>query len=536
MRKYVIMKKISNSDQSNPIQKEVETSEIENYELTANDYAAIYARKSSSQNQGYSIETQVSSAIKKANEKRLLIYDVYQEEKSSTKYPIDGRLELSRLLRDAKEGRFKTVIVFKRDRLARVINEYLEIKKTFVECGINMLFTCESEFVGDGSIMSNLIENIIIGIANYEVDVTGERTKLGRENARKEGIYYAKETLMVYKKSERNGKSLIILKDDYAAPLVDRLFDEYIKAEKTNNIIKELYSEIKKRYRTKEEEEDEEDEEDGEEEEEARDTDSYLSFIRSPSIAGIQIIDINKGLLDTFKYNGGSKKHEIDKSMYQDCTNIERGAVSPEKWYQAMNIWRAQYKPTFLRNKNYPFSDRLYCKKCGQQIKLKSDDNYCCTNKHHCISIPKKDLEDNLKPEILRDIYSKKYIRDRIENIIRELKDDKTEIEKNLYKIKNNQRAEISELVQSDSRITDSSVLIELVKQEVDEKDQRKKVSLKLEKYYKYLELIVEIYENAPRDTDNLKNKKYVQGFFSNILEKVDIIGAKQFEITYRRQ
>lgn len=103
-------------------------------------YAAIYARISG-KNQSESIEAQVSRGEEVAFENNLLIYKVYKEEISATKNKIKDREALHNMLEDAKAGYFKYLIVFRRDRLARVFDDYLEIKNKLLKYGVTILFT-----------------------------------------------------------------------------------------------------------------------------------------------------------------------------------------------------------------------------------------------------------------------------------------------------------------------------------------------------------------------------------------------------------
>lgn len=242
------------------------------YHQSPSDFAAIYARRSSAKD-SLSIDTQVRLAKEKAIEMNLLIYDIYKEETSATGHFEEKRPELKRLLEDAKANKFKTVIVFKRDRLTRNIEDAVLIKNLFKELDVKVVYTDPGEYVSDGSLMSNFVENFIIGIAELEAEMTRNRVEPGRENKRKRREYSSPKVPFVFTKTKTKPAEFIP-KDEKVSELVKKLFEAYINANGTSEETDKIFNEIKDRY--------------------AKDLKGYdtcIPFIKSAIIAGLQTKD-----------------------------------------------------------------------------------------------------------------------------------------------------------------------------------------------------------------------------------------------------
>ena len=107
--------------------QQIDSESEETYTPEAIDMAAIYARISGKGNSN-SIATQIELAKDLLFEKKLVLYEVYTDEESATKLPFHERPGFKKLLADARLGNFKTVIAFRRDRLARNFEDFKEIK------------------------------------------------------------------------------------------------------------------------------------------------------------------------------------------------------------------------------------------------------------------------------------------------------------------------------------------------------------------------------------------------------------------------
>ena len=155
---------------------------------TPKNYAAIYARISGTKDNN-SISSQIQLATAALNKKNLLIYDVYTDFDSAKKLPPTKRKGLSKLLIDAKAGCFKTVIIYRLDRLVRKYKDWLEIKNTFSKLGITLIYSDESQSFPLNSSQGEFFQNLMVMVAEMEPDTINQRASKGREVRRKQGAY-----------------------------------------------------------------------------------------------------------------------------------------------------------------------------------------------------------------------------------------------------------------------------------------------------------------------------------------------------------
>ncbi|MDU4892355.1 MAG: recombinase family protein [Clostridium sp.] len=165
-------------------------------------YAAIYARRSS-ENDNNSINAQIAYG-KTAIEKRdLLLYDIYFDEVSGRSLAPHERKSFKKLLEAAKNGCFKTLIVYRLDRLVRKYNHWLEIKKTLQRLGIKLIFSDETQNLDERSNHQEFFHNFTVMVAEMEPDTIRLRAASGKYYRRKEGAYSSSKPPFGYKRTER---------------------------------------------------------------------------------------------------------------------------------------------------------------------------------------------------------------------------------------------------------------------------------------------------------------------------------------------
>lgn len=152
------------------------------------NYAAIYARISGTRDNN-SISSQIQLATNALKEKNLLVYDVYTDFNSAKKLSPNKRKGLSKLLTDAKSGCFKTVIIYRLDRLVRRYEDWLEIKNTFSKLGISLIYSDESQSFPLNSSQGEFFENLMVMVAEMEPDTINQRASNGRKFRRTQGAY-----------------------------------------------------------------------------------------------------------------------------------------------------------------------------------------------------------------------------------------------------------------------------------------------------------------------------------------------------------
>lgn len=165
-------------------------------------YAAIYARRSS-ENDNNSINAQIAYG-KTAIEKRdLLLYDIYVDEVSGRTLAPHERKGFKNLLEAAKNGCFKTLIVYRLDRLVRKYNHWLEIKKALQQLGIKLIFSDETQNLDERSNHQEFFHNFTVMVAEMEPDTIRLRAASGKEYRRKEGAYSSPKAPFGYQRIER---------------------------------------------------------------------------------------------------------------------------------------------------------------------------------------------------------------------------------------------------------------------------------------------------------------------------------------------
>lgn len=144
--------------------------------------AAIYLRVSKGEQHH---ENQLQPLEQFCKAKGLEITRYYAENESA--WIAGHQAEWSRLVRDAANHHFNTVVVWSLDRITRegISAIFLKIK-TLKQYGVNVLSVQESwlEALGD---MSDLFIALLSWVANFESKRRSERTKAGLARARLHG-------------------------------------------------------------------------------------------------------------------------------------------------------------------------------------------------------------------------------------------------------------------------------------------------------------------------------------------------------------
>src|SRR5699024_10967201 len=140
--------------------------------------AVIYARVSTDDQarEGYSIAAQKELLEDYAERHGLTIIDEYIDEGKSGK-SIDGRAQMTHLLRDASRGKFDAVMTYKLDRIARRVSDASVIVETLGTHNVQLISL--SEGIDTTTIHGKLIYNILSAIAENEREQIAGRVKMG---------------------------------------------------------------------------------------------------------------------------------------------------------------------------------------------------------------------------------------------------------------------------------------------------------------------------------------------------------------------
>jgi len=220
------------------------------------NYAAIYAR-TSSKIENNSIDAQIIKAKNLINNKNLLLYAAYVDTVSGYSISPSDRDGFGKLLEDAKAGCFKTLVAYKHDRIARNLNDWVNLKNQFRKLKIKIIFSDDTEYSSDDSVQGEFLENLIVMVGELEPNSIKERTSAGKLQRRQEGVYssgkhipfgYLREASNI--KNPSKGKSHYTI-DPLKAIFIQHLFCEAKevfgkKTIKVENIRRNLESRITK--------------------------------------------------------------------------------------------------------------------------------------------------------------------------------------------------------------------------------------------------------------------------------------------------
>ena len=160
-------------------------------QVPGDKYVAIYARKSS-KNDSTSLESQISGCKELAKENSLLIYSIYEDKISAKTFKTTERPGFKKLLIEAKKGCFKTIIIFRYDRLVRRYDDWISISNKLKQLGVKILLTDTSQPSLNGNMETEFLVNLIVLFADIEPDNIAMRSRMGLENTRLKGRYYSK--------------------------------------------------------------------------------------------------------------------------------------------------------------------------------------------------------------------------------------------------------------------------------------------------------------------------------------------------------
>jgi site-specific DNA recombinase len=144
--------------------------------------AAYY--RSSTKLQEESVNTQQFNVTQFALAKGYFIDKEYQDPYvSARKNTLNERPKMNELIQDIKKGKIERLLVYKRDRLARKIEEHLLLYYLFKDYNVEVIFVAENEPAMQFNIFGELME-LFIGVMNQrEGEQILERIKDAKLNS-----------------------------------------------------------------------------------------------------------------------------------------------------------------------------------------------------------------------------------------------------------------------------------------------------------------------------------------------------------------
>jgi site-specific DNA recombinase len=147
---------------------------------------ALYLRVSSEEQRGReTIEIQREFLEQYRNLYELEVAHVYEDDGVSGTIPLHERPEGRRLLEDAKEGKFQTVLVKKLDRLGRTLLVIVDAHDRLAEAGCALKSATEP--IDTSTPSGRLIFQMLASFAEYDRESIRERTQAGLHRAFRNG-------------------------------------------------------------------------------------------------------------------------------------------------------------------------------------------------------------------------------------------------------------------------------------------------------------------------------------------------------------
>jgi site-specific DNA recombinase len=174
---------------------------------------AIYARVSTEeQRERQSIRTQLEFGERYGQLHNLSVFRIYSDDGVSGTVPLERRPEGSQILKDAQQGKFNQLLVYKLDRLGRetrlILNAVAELEK------LGVRIRSMTEEFDTGTATGRLMLTLLSGFASHERDVIRERSVAGTFRVAEAGAWLGGIVPYGYRKiGEKRDARIVICED-----------------------------------------------------------------------------------------------------------------------------------------------------------------------------------------------------------------------------------------------------------------------------------------------------------------------------------
>lgn len=154
--------------------------------MTNKPLAAIYVRVSTEEQvkHGVSLAAQEEALKNYSAALGYEIFKIYKDEGKSGK-DLKHRPEMQSLLQDAEARKFQAIFIYKLDRFSRSLMDLLETIEKLKDWGID--FVSLQDKIETTSASGKLMFHIISAFAEFERNVTSERTKFSMDKKARDG-------------------------------------------------------------------------------------------------------------------------------------------------------------------------------------------------------------------------------------------------------------------------------------------------------------------------------------------------------------
>jgi len=354
--------------------------------------AIIYIRVSTTEQAefGYSLTSQEQQCRDFAIRHKYEILKVFIEKGESAK--TTNRTELNNMLGYARTNKNKVdaLIIYKMDRLSRDMFDSLSIRITLDKLKIALKSVTEPF---DNSPVGTFTASLFSLIAQFDNDIRTERTKLGMQQAVKEGRWLWNAPFG-YTYKYVNQKSYLTPSED--AGTVKKIFNDFITGKKQYEICNDLAK------------------------------------------SGIKISKQHlNGILKNYLYIGKLKTKCVDQLI----DGVHESIIDEITFYKAQNILNPKANKTYnLKYQDeFPLKRFLKCPYCNRNLagsyskgRHKKYPYYHCVNKGCTFKSIRQDLAEYLFVEYLKSFEMKKDVIDKIFKDTKAFLEDKQGENKNI--------------------------------------------------------------------------------------------------------
>lgn len=156
--------------------------------------AAIYIRVSTEDQvkHGISLSAQEESLKNYCSALGYELFKIYKDEGKSGK-DIKGRPEMTKMLEDAQAKKFQAIFIYKLDRFSRSLRDLIETMAKLKDWNVD--FVSLQDKIETTSASGKLMFHIISAFAEFERNVTSERTKFAMDKTFRDGNLVTKPPL-----------------------------------------------------------------------------------------------------------------------------------------------------------------------------------------------------------------------------------------------------------------------------------------------------------------------------------------------------
>lgn len=291
----------------------------------------------------------------KENEDFIIYLD--DHDVSATKLSINQRPKLMELISLIEEGKVKTVVVYKRDRLARNFYEFVDITKIFMKYDVEVVYTASDE----PPFKNKLALEAFYGMF---AQMEGQNIRTRTSDARKQ---YPPKIFGYKKVTDETNRSQYIINEDKRV-LIQSLFIDFSNVQNEEQFLEFLLGRKK----------------------ELKDPDKILKILTNPFYAG----------------------HYESKNDYQVLSHVEP-IISLDLYLECqaqIDTFIAYYHEKLAEVSKLSLVTPK-CGKCGNTMKKRKENQldlgyFVCSSNHKRISISVEEINDLVTQTVLQYVQS----------------------------------------------------------------------------------------------------------------------------------